>query len=142
MLSLEVLGTNGSCPPSLVDLGGMVRDLGGAIGVENDRGSKHIRRRSGEDDTGDDVSGKEHQGGQYNRVSLCNNAKEIWDKLKVTHKGKSRVKESKIILLTLDYELFKAKLKERIKEMSDLFTNIINGLKALGKIYLNKEIVK
>ncbi|KAK8264230.1 hypothetical protein V6Z12_D12G095400, partial [Gossypium hirsutum] len=46
---------------------------------------------------------------EYNRVSLYDNVKEIWDKLKVTHEGTRRVKESKISLLTLDYELFKAK---------------------------------
>ncbi|KAA3461764.1 UBN2 domain-containing protein [Gossypium australe] len=79
---------------------------------------------------------------EYNRVSLCDNAKEIWEKLKVTYEGTSRVKESKISLLTLDYELFKAKPEERIKEMFDRFTHIINGLKALGMTYPNKEMVK
>ncbi|KAK5775461.1 hypothetical protein PVK06_043356 [Gossypium arboreum] len=79
---------------------------------------------------------------EYNRVSLYNNAKEIWDKLEVTHEGTSRAEESKISLLTLDYEFFKAKLEEGIKEMSDHFNHTINGLKALGKIYPNKEMVK
>ncbi|KAA3457184.1 zf-CCHC domain-containing protein/UBN2 domain-containing protein [Gossypium australe] len=78
----------------------------------------------------------------YNRVSLCNNPKEIWDKLEVNHEGKSRVKESKISLLTLDYELFKSKPEEGIKEISDHFTHIINGLNAPEKIYPNKEMVK
>ncbi|KAA3459622.1 zf-CCHC domain-containing protein/UBN2 domain-containing protein [Gossypium australe] len=63
-------------------------------------------------------------------------------KLEVTHEGTSRVKESKISLLTFDYELFKAKLEEGINEMSDHFTHIINGLKAPGKTYSNKEMVK
>ncbi|KAK5793526.1 hypothetical protein PVK06_034676 [Gossypium arboreum] len=35
-----------------------------------------------------------------------------------------------------------AKLEEGINEMSDCFTHIINGLKALEKIYPNKEMVK
>ncbi|KAK5775507.1 hypothetical protein PVK06_043404 [Gossypium arboreum] len=79
---------------------------------------------------------------EYNRVSLCDNAKEIWDKLEVTYEGASRVKEPKISLLTLDYELFKVKPEEGINEMSNHFTHIINALKALGKTYLNKEMVK
>ncbi|XP_016743097.1 uncharacterized protein [Gossypium hirsutum] len=79
---------------------------------------------------------------EYNIVSLCDNEKEIWEKFEVTHEGRSRVKKSKISLLTLDYELFKAKLEEGINEMSDRFTHIINGLKALGKTYPNKEMVK
>ncbi|XP_012468724.1 uncharacterized protein LOC105786793 [Gossypium raimondii] len=75
-------------------------------------------------------------------VSLCDNAKEIWDKLKATYESTSRVTKSKISLLALDYELFKEKLDERIKEIFDRFTDIINGLKALGKTYANKEMVK
>ena len=31
---------------------------------------------------------------EYNKVSLCENAKEIWDKLQVTHEGTNRVKET------------------------------------------------
>ncbi|KAH1114634.1 hypothetical protein J1N35_008012 [Gossypium stocksii] len=76
---------------------------------------------------------------EYNRVTLCDNAKEIWDKLEVADKGTSRVKESKISLLTFDYELFKVKPKERINEMSDGFTHIINGLKACGKSILTRR---
>ncbi|KAK5843075.1 hypothetical protein PVK06_005506 [Gossypium arboreum] len=79
---------------------------------------------------------------EYNRVSLCSNTKEIWEKLEVTHEGTSRVKESNISLLTLDYELFKAKLEEGINEMSNHFTHIINGLNTLEKIYPSKEMVK
>ncbi|KAK5825397.1 hypothetical protein PVK06_020227 [Gossypium arboreum] len=49
---------------------------------------------------------------EYNKVSLCDNEKKIWNKLEVTHEGTSRLKESKISLLTFDYEFFKEKLKE------------------------------
>ena len=79
---------------------------------------------------------------EYNRVSLCDSAKEIWDKLAITHEGTNQVKESKISMLTLDYEMFKMKPEESIKEMSDRFTDIVNGLKGLGKVYPNKEMVK
>ncbi|XVF14395.1 hypothetical protein REPUB_Repub09cG0055100 [Reevesia pubescens] len=30
---------------------------------------------------------------QFNRISTCDNAKEIWDKLKVTHEGTSQLKQ-------------------------------------------------
>ncbi|KAH1082972.1 hypothetical protein J1N35_022733 [Gossypium stocksii] len=79
---------------------------------------------------------------EYNRVSLCDNVKEKWDKLEVTHEGTSRVKESNISFLTLDYQLFKVKLEEGINEMFDHFTHIINSLKTLGKSYSNNEMVK
>ena len=46
---------------------------------------------------------------EYNRVSLCENAMEVWDKLQVTHEGTNRVKETKIGMLTHEYELFSMK---------------------------------
>ena len=33
---------------------------------------------------------------EFNRISTCKTAKEIWDKLKVTHEGTSQVKESRL----------------------------------------------
>ena len=44
---------------------------------------------------------------EFNRISICSTAKEIWDKLEVTYEGTSRVKESKINLLVTQYEVFK-----------------------------------
>ncbi|XVE99670.1 hypothetical protein REPUB_Repub03eG0219900 [Reevesia pubescens] len=37
---------------------------------------------------------------EFNRISTCKNAKEIWDKLKVTHERTSQVNEFKITLLS------------------------------------------
>ena len=44
---------------------------------------------------------------KFNRISMCKIAKEIWDKLRVTHEGTTQVKESKIALLSNQYEMFK-----------------------------------
>ena len=66
---------------------------------------------------------------------MCSTAKKIWDKLEVTYEGTSKVKESKINLLVTQYEVFKMDEPEIIIQMYFRFTNIINGLKALGKIY-------
>ena len=44
---------------------------------------------------------------EFNRISTCKTEKEIWDKLKVTHERTSQVKESKIALLSNQYEMFK-----------------------------------
>ena len=79
---------------------------------------------------------------EYIRVSLCENAKEVWDKLQVTHEGTNRVKETKVGMLTHEYELFLMKSKESIFEMYNWFTTIITNLKGLGKTYANKELVK
>ncbi|KAK5842405.1 hypothetical protein PVK06_004757 [Gossypium arboreum] len=63
------------------------------------------------------------------------------DKKKVTHKGTSQVKKSKVGILTLNYEMLEMKLEEDIKAMSDRSTIIINGLKSYGKTYPNEEVV-
>ena len=51
---------------------------------------------------------------EFNRISTCKIAKEIWDKLKVTHEGTTQVKESKIAFLSNQYEMFKMLDKESI----------------------------
>ncbi|KAL4325622.1 hypothetical protein GQ457_11G022870 [Hibiscus cannabinus] len=43
---------------------------------------------------------------EFAKMSSCSSAKEIWDKLEVTHEGTSEVKETKIGLLNLSYENF------------------------------------
>uniref|UniRef100_A0A2N9ECG9 Uncharacterized protein n=1 Tax=Fagus sylvatica TaxID=28930 RepID=A0A2N9ECG9_FAGSY len=55
---------------------------------------------------------------EYNRVSGCDSAKEIWDKLEVTYEGTNQVKESKMNMLIHEYELFVMKKDENISEMS------------------------
>ncbi|KAH1107369.1 hypothetical protein J1N35_011137, partial [Gossypium stocksii] len=78
---------------------------------------------------------------KYSRVFFYSNAKEIWDKLEVTHEGTSQVKKSKVGILTLNYKTFKMKPEEDIKDIYDRFTIIINGLKSYRKIYPNEEVV-
>ncbi|KAL6313657.1 hypothetical protein AAG906_010075 [Vitis piasezkii] len=51
---------------------------------------------------------------EYNRICQCKSAKEIWRLLEITHEGTNQVKE---------------------------FTNIVNGLEALGKTYKESEKV-
>lgn len=79
---------------------------------------------------------------EFNRVSACETAKEIWDKLEVTHEGTNQVKESKIDMLVHKYELFKMLPDENISSMFTRFTDITNGLKSLGKSYSNVELVR
>ncbi|XP_028106101.1 uncharacterized protein LOC114305199 [Camellia sinensis] len=79
---------------------------------------------------------------EFNRICTCTTAKEIWDKLIVTHEGTTQVKESRVSVLVHNYELFKMKLDENISQMFTRFTDIINNLKSLGKTYTNAEIVR
>ena len=52
------------------------------------------------------------------------------------------MKSSKINLLVHNYKLFKINLNLTISVMFIRFTNITNGLKSLGRIYLNVDLVQ
>ncbi|XP_075104786.1 uncharacterized protein LOC142178893 [Nicotiana tabacum] len=71
---------------------------------------------------------------EYNRVSACDTAKEIWEVLQTAHEGTTQVKQSKIDILTTEYELFRMKDDESIQDMHTRFTSIINELYSLGDI--------
>ncbi len=70
---------------------------------------------------------------EYNLVSTCQTAKEIWDKLEVTCEEMDQMKESKANIFVQDYELFEMKLGETIAEMNTRFTNLVNVLMILEK---------
>ncbi|GAV77201.1 UBN2 domain-containing protein, partial [Cephalotus follicularis] len=76
----------------------------------------------------------------FNRISSCVSAKEMWDRLEVTYEGTNQVKEAKISMLVHDYEMFIMNENEDIKSMFSRFTNIINALQALDKTYSNSEM--
>ncbi|GAV79896.1 zf-CCHC domain-containing protein/DUF4219 domain-containing protein/UBN2 domain-containing protein, partial [Cephalotus follicularis] len=77
----------------------------------------------------------------FNRISSCILAKEMWDRLEVTYEGTNQVKEAKISMLVHDYEMFTMNENEDIKSMFSRFTNIINELQALDKTYSNSEML-
>ncbi|XP_075083416.1 uncharacterized protein LOC142167155 [Nicotiana tabacum] len=68
---------------------------------------------------------------EYNRISVCQSAKEIWEALLIAHEGKTQVKQSKIDMLTTEYEIIKMKDDEYIQDMHTRFTSIINKLHSL-----------
>ncbi|KAK2995514.1 hypothetical protein RJ640_001600 [Escallonia rubra] len=55
---------------------------------------------------------------EYNRVSACETAREMWRLLEVTHEGTNQVKETKINMLVQQYEAFKMKEHESINEIT------------------------
>ncbi|CAA0827393.1 Unknown protein [Striga hermonthica] len=79
---------------------------------------------------------------EYNRISECESAKEIWEKLETTYEGTDKVKDSKINQQLRYYELFEMNEGESIGEMKSRFVNIITELKRLGKNFTEEEQVK
>ncbi|XP_075077269.1 uncharacterized protein LOC142164005 [Nicotiana tabacum] len=79
---------------------------------------------------------------EYNRISFCQTAKEIWEALQIAHEGKTQVKQSKIDMLTTEYELFRIKDDESIQDIHTRFTSIINELHSLGEIIPRNKLVR
>ena len=79
---------------------------------------------------------------KFNKILGCISAKEIWDKLEVTYEGTNQVKETKINMLVHKYKLFQMKQNKIISSMFICFTDIINILKYLDKMYTNFDLVK
>ncbi|XP_070018152.1 uncharacterized protein [Nicotiana sylvestris] len=78
---------------------------------------------------------------EYNRVSACDTAKEIWEVLQTAHEGTTQVKQSKIDMLTTEYELFRMKDDESIQDMYTRFTSIINELHLFGDVIPQNKLV-
>ena len=76
---------------------------------------------------------------EFHRVSSCESAKEIWNKLEVIYEGTNQVKESKINKYTHRYELFQMEQNESVYSMYTRFIDIVNTLGVLGKTFSNNE---
>ncbi|XP_070045051.1 uncharacterized protein [Nicotiana tomentosiformis] len=79
---------------------------------------------------------------EYNNISACQSAKEIWEALQIAHDGITQVKQSKIDMLTTEYELFRMKDDESIQDMHTHFTSIINELHSLGEMIPRNKLVR
>ncbi|GKA63961.1 retrovirus-related pol polyprotein from transposon TNT 1-94 [Tanacetum coccineum] len=79
---------------------------------------------------------------EYERIFMCNMAKEIWKTLLITHQGNSQVKDNKIDLLVQQYEQFVIFKDESIDSSFARFNTIITSLKALDECYSSKNYVR
>ncbi|XP_009799731.1 uncharacterized protein LOC107798592 [Nicotiana tabacum] len=81
-------------------------------------------------------------GEEYKKISSCDTAKEMWDKLEVTYEGTNKVKETHINMLVHNYELFQMKEGESTEEIFSRFSKIISDLKAFYKPYTSGDQVR
>ncbi|XP_070049286.1 uncharacterized protein [Nicotiana tomentosiformis] len=84
-------------------------------------------------------------GQEFEKISSCETAKEMWDKLKVTYEGTNKVKETRINLLVRDYELFKWRMPKVIalecQDMDKISYDELRGdLIAFEKTHLDRQI--
>ncbi|XP_004240297.2 uncharacterized protein [Solanum lycopersicum] len=80
---------------------------------------------------------------EYNRVSACELAKDIWDCLRTSHEGTEQVKESKVDMLSSQYENIRMKEGKTIHDMYTKLSSITNDLRCLGEtISTSKQVSK
>ncbi|MQM02538.1 hypothetical protein Taro_035304 [Colocasia esculenta] len=79
---------------------------------------------------------------EFNRVSACKSAMEMWEKLRITYEGTDKVKETRIDILVTQYERFQMQSRETITQMFSRFTDITNGLVGLGNNYEMGDMVR
>ncbi|GJW60919.1 retrovirus-related pol polyprotein from transposon TNT 1-94 [Tanacetum coccineum] len=79
---------------------------------------------------------------EYERIFICNTAKEIWKTLLITHQGNSQVKDNKIDLLVQQYEQFVISEDESIDSAFARFNTIITSLNALDEGYCGKNYLR
>ncbi|GJR14048.1 zf-CCHC domain-containing protein [Tanacetum coccineum] len=79
---------------------------------------------------------------EYERIFMCNTAKEICKTLLITHQGNNQVKDNKIDLLVQQYKQFVISEDETIDSAFARFNTIITSLKALDDGYSSKNYVR
>nr|GEW30385.1 DUF4219 domain-containing protein/UBN2 domain-containing protein [Tanacetum cinerariifolium] len=79
---------------------------------------------------------------EYERIFMCQTAKEIWDTLLITHQDNNEVKANKIDLLAQQYEQFMIPEEESIDNAFAKFNTIITSLKALDEGFSSKNCVR
>lgn len=79
---------------------------------------------------------------EYERIFMCETAKEIWNSLLITHQGNNQVKDNKIDLLVQQYEQLTIPEEESIDNAFARFNTIITSLKALDENFSSKNFVR
>ncbi|GJW03944.1 hypothetical protein Tco_1562800 [Tanacetum coccineum] len=79
---------------------------------------------------------------EYERIFMCQTAKEIWDTLLITHQGNNQVKANKIDLLVQQYEQLMILEEESIDNAFAKFNTIITSIKALDEGFSSKNCVR
>ncbi|XP_060195120.1 uncharacterized protein LOC132624344 [Lycium barbarum] len=76
---------------------------------------------------------------EYNLIAHCKTPKDIWKALQNTYEGINIAKQSRIKMLTTEYEFFKMKDGDSIFDMYARFSLIINELRSLVCTIIESE---
>ena len=79
---------------------------------------------------------------EYNLVSGCESAKQMWDTLQKLNEGDVSVKRTRLDQLATYFENIRMDPSETVIEFSAKQSKIANEAKTLGKTYKEKKLVK
>ncbi|GKB99928.1 zf-CCHC domain-containing protein, partial [Tanacetum coccineum] len=79
---------------------------------------------------------------EYERIFMCDTAKDIWNYLIITHQGNKQVKDNKIELFVQKYEEFSIPDDETIDCAFSRFNTIITSLKSLDESFSIRNHVR
>ena len=79
---------------------------------------------------------------EYRKISWYKTVKEIWVKLEITHEGTEQIKQTKVDMLTHEYELFHMKEDEKIDEIFERLSIVVDNIDILGKTLTNERTSK
>ena len=79
---------------------------------------------------------------EFNRISFCISAKEIWDKLKGFHEGDVKVKEAKLQVYRSEYEALRMSSTENFQSYMNKVFNVVNSIRSLGEDLPEVVVVK
>lgn len=75
----------------------------------------------------------------YYSISHHKSIQTLWNTLQVLYEGIEDIKDSKINMLTEEYELFHMEAREFLESMYTRFLHLINKLDNFGKSFSNKD---
>ncbi|XP_016676351.1 uncharacterized protein [Gossypium hirsutum] len=78
----------------------------------------------------------------FTRIMACETPKQAWDKLKEEFQGIERTKQQQLINLRRDFENFKMKEEEIVKQYSDRIMTVVNSIRLLGEQFSEARIVE
>src|SRR4051812_20187148 len=78
---------------------------------------------------------------EYEKISNRETAYDIYESLKMTHKGNAQVKETKALALIQKYEAFKMEDNEDIEKKFSRFQTLTTGLRVMNKGYTKADHV-
>ncbi|XP_059627230.1 uncharacterized protein LOC132270025 [Cornus florida] len=79
---------------------------------------------------------------EFTRVKNCKTAKEMWDSFQEAHEGNKVIKEIKIHLFKIQYEVCKMEERGTVAEYIFRINDLINNMRALGEDIKDVDVCK